>query len=38
MDFSDILLKIIQKDKNKNKLRLYARKLIINLVCISGIP
>jgi uncharacterized membrane-anchored protein YjiN (DUF445 family) len=32
IDFSDIVLKIILKDKNKNKLRLYARKLIINLI------
>ncbi|MHB1664780.1 MAG: DUF445 family protein [bacterium] len=32
IDFSDIILKIIQKDKNKNKLRLYVRKLIINLI------
>ncbi len=32
IDFSDILLKIIQKDKNRNKVRLYLRKLIIKFI------
>ncbi|RZD15746.1 MAG: DUF445 domain-containing protein [Candidatus Acididesulfobacter guangdongensis] len=32
IDFSDILLKIIQKDKNRNKARLYLRKLIIKFI------
>ena len=32
IDFSGILLKIIQKDKNRNKLRLYLRKLVIKFI------